>query len=70
MVLSQLATKSVESSMSIDERIDELLARMTLEEKIGQMSQLNGDACTAKWYGGDKMDWGHAMIAAFTPEGT
>ena len=26
--------------------------------------RLDADACRAKWYAGDKMDWDHAMIAA------
>jgi len=31
-----------DSSLSIDERVKDLLSRMTIEEKIGQMLQLNG----------------------------
>jgi hypothetical protein len=49
---------------------------VTIEETLAWMYrrfdkyQLDSDACTAKWYAGDRMDWDHAMIAAFTPEGT
>jgi len=27
--------------------------------------RLDGDACAAKWYAGDTMDWDHAMFVAF-----
>ena len=48
---------------------------VTIEETLAWMYrrfdkyQLDSDACTAQWYAGDRMDWDHAMIAAFTAEG-
>ena len=36
-IISQL-----EMEVPIDKRVDELLSKMTLEEKIGQMNQYNG----------------------------
>ena len=49
---------------------------VTIEETLAWMYrrfdkyQLDGDACRAKWYAGDRMDWDNAMFAAFAPEGT
>ena len=39
-----LASCSMESKSDIDKKVDELLSKMTLHEKIGQMNQLSGGA--------------------------
>ena len=46
LVLASLSTITVESSPPdrIEQRINSLLARMTLEEKLGQLQQLDGEA--------------------------
>ncbi len=35
------AQQYLDSSLTVEERVDDLLSRMTLEEKVGQMTQLN-----------------------------
>src|SRR6056297_2876514 len=35
------AQQYLDPTLSIEERVDDLLTRMTLEEKVGQMTQLN-----------------------------
>jgi beta-glucosidase len=42
--LQTLPFPSVSSQISTERRIEELLARMTLEEKLGQLQQLDGEA--------------------------
>ncbi|WP_324671168.1 beta-glucosidase BglX [Hymenobacter sp. GOD-10R] len=37
---------STASTKTIDQRLDELIAQMTLEEKVGQLNQYTGDAAT------------------------
>ena len=39
-----LASCSMESKSDIDKKVDELLSKMTLHEKVGQMNQLSGGA--------------------------
>ncbi len=41
LLLGLVATRST-AQKSIDEKVDSLLALMTLEEKVGQMNQYNG----------------------------
>ena len=47
----------------------------TIEETLAWMYRrfdkyrLDGDACRAKWYAGDRMDWDSAMLAAFQQQG-
>lgn len=58
----------------INKKAEELLAKMTLEEKIGQMTQvdmlaLQDDADIAKYYLGSLLSGGNSDPADITPEG-
>lgn len=58
----------------INKRTEELLAKMTLEEKIGQMTQvdmlaLQDDADIAKYFLGSVLSGGNSDPADITPEG-
>ncbi len=44
IILLPLPVASVSSQVNTERRIDALLARMTLEEKLGQLQQLDGEA--------------------------
>ena len=44
IILLPLPVSSVSSQVNTERRIDALLARMTLEEKLGQLQQLDGEA--------------------------
>jgi hypothetical protein len=43
LVFSQASCNLVNDTDSIDNQVDKLLAQMTLDEKIGQLVQKNGD---------------------------
>ena len=44
LILAAISTAAVSSSDDIEDRINALLGRMTLEEKLGQLQQLDGEA--------------------------
>ena len=44
LMLSTIPTVAVPQRDDVEQRINALLARMTLEEKLGQLQQLDGEA--------------------------
>ncbi|HEX3072842.1 MAG TPA: glycoside hydrolase family 3 protein [Ignavibacteriales bacterium] len=73
-LLVMAAGKLPSKGDEINKKAEELLAKMTLEEKIGQMTQvdmlaLQDDADIAKYYLGSLLSGGNSDPADITPEG-
>ncbi|MEZ4767982.1 MAG: glycoside hydrolase family 3 N-terminal domain-containing protein [Caldilineales bacterium] len=66
------ASRAPAAAVSVDQRVDELLAQMTLAEKIGQMTQAEKNSISPKdvtrYYIGSVLSGGGGSPASNTPE--